>query len=484
MPVEDLKLWHWMVLGTVLGAIVGYASTFAGTDRDPVMRAPVTAQQFADLVTETSSSGPLVHDVIVHPQHDGKNFVTLLYADPQHPWSLAFYADAPFEASGRRAADVRAWLDQAKAKDPKIPYSYASSETTWFLIVSRALGGFIIVGCLWPVLLNLMIGAGLGRRKAGEIDYDLDRFTSEPADQKNAVTSADLAHLNDVEHELEENLKHPSDIPATSGVSTTAPVRELNNAPLEPVAAPAPEEDKDYRGEFYPVAHPHQAPKKQGFSLVELIVVIGIIAILMAMLLPALKRVRQQGQATACANNLRQIGFALQNYLNENKGVTFWRADNINTDGMDWYAYGGRETQNLNLDQANYFNRIVPRPLNKYVQNQLEIFRCPCDDAAPWTTDPTYTIYFAPNQFEWVGNSYQFNANGYPLRPLPRHDGGLDAVRYSTIKDSSDMIVFLDGCLYYGFDWHYGHKGNIAFADGHVSFLPLPPQNDQYHWDP
>jgi type II secretory pathway pseudopilin PulG len=149
---------------------------------------------------------------------------------------------------------------------------------------------------------------------------------------------------------------------------------------------------------------------------------IRIIAILMAMLMPAIKKARQQALVTQCASNLRQISIALQSYLNDNQMMTFWRADDINLDGMDWYGYGGRETGNANLDQANYFNRLVPRPLNKYLSNKLEIFRCPCDDAAPWTSDLSFTIYFAPSQFEWVGNSYQFNANGYPLRPLPRHD--------------------------------------------------------------
>ena len=76
------------------------------------------------------------------------------------------------------------------------------------------------------------------------------------------------------------------------------------------------------------------------------------------------------------------------------------------------------------------------------------------DDAAPWTNDLSFTLYQADSQFGWVGNSYMFNAVGYPLRSLPRRSFGLDGVRFSSIRNTSQTVLFLDGCLYYGFDWH------------------------------
>jgi prepilin-type processing-associated H-X9-DG protein/prepilin-type N-terminal cleavage/methylation domain-containing protein len=206
--------------------------------------------------------------------------------------------------------------------------------------------------------------------------------------------------------------------------------------------------------------------RRFAFTLVELLVVIGIIAVLISLLLPALSKARESGVAAKCASNLHQLAIASFNYSSDNRScmcpfaVTNVGQQIINgNEGTGLISWDYLEVSSLG---TNYFS-FGDGYLGKYLKTDA-VIQCPKFDQlnVPVTNVPeTYGI--CSQSINTIGQLQQ-GADTAMFADSVRYSSSTGFMRPTEIFKPS---ASLPTDSFHG--RHSGGYGNVAFYDGHVS---------------
>lgn len=212
-----------------------------------------------------------------------------------------------------------------------------------------------------------------------------------------------------------------------------------------------------------------------GFTLIEVLVVIAVIAMLLAIILPALSKAKELARRMVCQSNLKQITQAWHMYL-DNHNDAFYQGRNAN------HIYGGWEGI-LYLNEARPLNKYLSLPEIPDSEAEAKIYCCPSDKGGIAGMGLSFYSFF--------GTSYQTNVfligPGY-IRWMPTDElkdkinARLHNLTVSQVDNPSRLLLIGDfGWLNESLpndrrlgDWHgkpYHH--NLAFLDGHVEFLHI-----------
>jgi prepilin-type N-terminal cleavage/methylation domain-containing protein len=217
-----------------------------------------------------------------------------------------------------------------------------------------------------------------------------------------------------------------------------------------------------------------------GFTLVELLVVVGIIAILISFLLPTLSSVRQQAKSTQCLSNVRQLGNSFSIYIADNRGWLFCQSVGLYRwpRGIQAWGYlGGKSSDPQTLLSERISNVTLCPTSFPYYRDNGDVLRMFGGDQAQADMSAYGFNGMLPvngTYVRWVGvtGGWDFNS-GY--RPFNMSLIAKKASQHVLLGDSLHLVYpFVEGVDMQVYDvdntqngWHFRHRdaGNFLMGD-------------------
>lgn len=194
--------------------------------------------------------------------------------------------------------------------------------------------------------------------------------------------------------------------------------------------------------------------KFQGFSLLEMLLVLSIMSLLSALIFPVFNTVRGKARQAACQSNLRQIGQTFSMYIQDYDGIYPYAVDaGDRYSSSIWSQYPDFQNEIPEMD-------MVQEVLLPYYHSS-QLFRCPSDSGYLIDDFTDTALDAVPSSFEKFGTSY-----GYRTEIAQKH------ISESAIEMPSEVNVLFDACgRWHGSLFPLFQRYNVLFADGHVKNL-------------
>lgn len=218
----------------------------------------------------------------------------------------------------------------------------------------------------------------------------------------------------------------------------------------------------------------------RAFTLIELLVVIAIVALLLAIITPALQKSKEKTKLLICKSNLKQQTIACEMYLNDNE-------QHYPYDGhLGYFAWGGQQgdISGIPSSRIHLLHPYLGLPQEIDASTDLDgigdVFKCPGDKGGGDGWGEKRGYIYQPTFWDSTGMSYAYNSDGNNNNV----NEGLALQKKTRVRNPYQTILVCDQSFrayFQGFYpcWMYAYThnkkengwGNVAFVDNHINFI-------------